>query len=86
MLEWDLVGKDKNISSRDLDELGVASVAMLSNHSPFAAELFVTAATKVAATAAHQIVHIDAVPRGNVVDLSPYRFHTPRYFVPEGNG
>jgi hypothetical protein len=52
VLEWNLVRKHKYVSTRDLDELGVASVAMLSNHLPFAAELFVTATAKVAATAA----------------------------------
>jgi hypothetical protein len=61
MLERNFVRKEENISTRDFDEHGIASVAMLSNHLPFAAELFVTAAAKVAATAADQIVHIDAV-------------------------
>jgi hypothetical protein len=61
MLKRNSVRKDENIPTRDFDELGIASVAMLSHHLPFAAELFVTAAAKVAATAADQVVHIDAV-------------------------
>jgi hypothetical protein len=61
VLEWNPVRKEENISTRNLDELGIASVAMFSNHLPFAAELFLTAAAKVAATAADQIVHIHAV-------------------------
>jgi hypothetical protein len=52
VLERNSVRKDENISTRNLDELGIASVAMLSNHLSFAAKLFVTAAAKVAATAA----------------------------------
>src|SRR5947208_9778478 len=86
VLEGNLVGKDKNISTRDLDELGIAAIALLSDHLPFAAELFVTATAKIAATATDQIVHIHTVFRRNMVDLSPHSFHTPRYFVPESNG
>jgi hypothetical protein len=61
VLEWNLVRKEENISTRNLDELGIASFAMLSNHLSFAAELFVTAPAKVAATAADQIVQIHTV-------------------------
>jgi hypothetical protein len=52
VLEWNPVREDENISTRNLDELGIASVAMLSNHLSFAAKLFVTATAKIAATAA----------------------------------
>ena len=62
MLERNLVREDENISTRDLDELGIAAVAMLSNHLPLGAELFVTADAEITAAAADQIVHIDAVP------------------------
>jgi hypothetical protein len=61
VLEWNPVRKEENISTRNFDELGIASVAMLSNHLSFAAELFMTAAANAAATAADQIVHIHAV-------------------------
>jgi hypothetical protein len=86
VLKRNSVRKDENISTRDFDELGITSGAMLSNHLPFAAELFVTAAAKVAVTAANEIVHIDAVFGPYVVDVSPDSFHAPRYFVPESNG
>src|SRR5437773_4575182 len=85
MLEWNLIRKDKYVSTRDFDELGVTSVAMFSNHLPFGAELFVTAKAEITATAADEIVHIDAVSRGDVVDLFAHRFHTARYFVPESH-
>ena len=63
VLEWNLIRKDKDASPRNFNELGVAAVAMLSNHLPFAAELFVTAQAEIAAAAADQIVHIHAVSR-----------------------
>ena len=60
VLEWNPVRKEENISTRDLDELGIAAVAILSNHLPADAELFVTAAAEITETAADQIVHIHA--------------------------
>src|SRR5438067_11938917 len=86
VLERNLIRKDENISTRDFDELGIASVPMLSDHLPFAAELFVTSPAKVAATAADQIMHIHAVAGRNVVDVSRHSIHAPSYYVPESNG
>src|SRR5207253_11104183 len=86
VLEWNPVRKEEHISTRNLDELGVASVAMLSNHLPFSAELFVTATAKIAATAADRRVHIHTLSGRNGVDVSPDILHAPRYLGPERNG
>ena len=63
VLEWNLIREHKNISTGDFNELGVAAVAMLSDHLPFDAELLVTAKAEITATATDQIVHVDAVVR-----------------------
>jgi hypothetical protein len=83
VLKWNLIRKQKNISTGNFDEFGVAAVAMLSDHLPFDAELLVTAEAEIAATATDEVVHIDAVVRRKVGDFPADRFHTPRYFVPE---
>jgi hypothetical protein len=63
VLEWNLIREQKNISTGDFNELGVATVAMFSDHLPFDAELLVTAEAEVTATAADQIVDIDTIVR-----------------------
>ena len=63
VLEWNLIRKHHHISTGNFDELGVAAVAMLSDHLAFDAELLVTAEAEITATAGDQIVHVDAVVR-----------------------
>jgi hypothetical protein len=83
VLEWNLIWKQKDISTGNFDEFAVAAVAMLPDHLHLDTELFVTAEAEITATATDQVMHIDAVVRRDVGDFFADRFHMSRDFVPE---
>src|SRR5215216_5801550 len=55
--EWNLVGKWKRIRAGNLDEFRVTAVPMFANHLSAVTELFQATHTKLAASAADQIMH-----------------------------
>src|SRR5206468_8485638 len=81
--EWNLVGKRKRIRAGNFDEFCVTAVPMFANHLSAATELFQAAHTKLAASAADQVMHTNAVSRRQVRDLRANFFHAAGDSVPE---
>jgi hypothetical protein len=85
MLERNLTGKSKYVSSRDFDKLRVTAVALLPNHLPFGAKLFVPAKAEITAAATYQIMHAHAVAWPDAIDIFTHDLYLTCHFVSESD-